>query len=326
MAKQLSVKHLKMKLGEKEELIAALTERLELAADQLDRYQRNGDNSAPRASSQGSSSQESEERAMLLKELQQLREGQEGDDSGVTLEQISTQITELHHFVANTQSVTQSSSLTATATEEEQDLGESLSAWAAIKSDILSGEAEPSSSSSDDDASDEQVSGQTTKESPPEEIVQKEIAHIPEISWASLTLPEETDFEQADFGTLQQAIESRDQYISYLVQKLRIAETTGLPKDWSTIDAPKELQQRLGQLATRLEETLRLSEVEISMERARLSRESIRLQLVEQRISKELKKLGISHQEDEIDWDRFEEEKSGQGSRWRRLLGMGSDD
>ncbi len=312
MTNHSAIQDIQTELLEKEELIAALTERLELAADQLDRYQRNGKNYASTASSV---SQSSNDQVELVQELQQMLKDQAGTSSNVSLEHISTQITELRQYIENN-SVTSKKTENFQEQPVENSPTEPLSAWAAMKANILGDDAGIS-------PDDEEQSGD--KAETIEKKVQ-ELVEAPKITWESLTLPEEIDSEEIDSETLHNAITNRDRYITYLVQKIRIAETVGLPDSWDEFEVPEDLQQQLKHLATRLEETLRLSEIEISMERARLSREDLRLQMIEHQAIQKLKKLGINIEDEEIDWEELEANQPEQGSRWLRLLGIGNDE
>ena len=132
--------------------------------------------------------------------------------------------------------------------------------------------------------------------------------------------PVPIDFESANEIDLRQGIESRDEYTSYLIQKLRQVDTLGrLPEDWQALEnVPEQLRQRLEQLASQLDEKLCLAEVEHSLERARLGREEARLQQMEQEAQKTMQRLGIGLVDELEDAEYELEEAQNAGGRWLR--------
>jgi hypothetical protein len=143
--------------------------------------------------------------------------------------------------------------------------------------------------------------------------------------------PPPIDIGTAAVEALQQAVESRDAYISYLIQKLRRVESTSsrVPDDWEALESvPEELRCRLEEIGERLEETLRLAEVEHSLERARLGREQARLQEMDQQLQKEFKRVGLKTEADqqEAGENEGDSNKSGISSRWERLFGKRWED
>lgn len=111
-------------------------------------------------------------------------------------------------------------------------------------------------------------------------------------------LPQELDLEHAHPQQLCDAVRDRDLFIAKLVDQYRhLHQTARLssPVDWQELNqAPAELRTRLEQLETQLQEQLRINEVSMSLERARLSREATQLELARMQLQKELKKHGLN--------------------------------
>jgi len=125
--------------------------------------------------------------------------------------------------------------------------------------------------------------------------------------------PGEIDYEQASQDQLIQAISERDQYISLLIKRVREAETAVIPVNWEQLNnAPEELLEKLQSLHHDLEHNLGMAEVEISIERARLSRTESMLQNREAQIRKKEKQLGLNLERSEelvIEEDELDDER-----------------
>jgi hypothetical protein len=142
--------------------------------------------------------------------------------------------------------------------------------------------------------------------------------------------PQPIELEGAGVEELSSAVERRDNYISYLLKRVRLLETRHTPHiDWATLNsAPAELCAKLQELETKFEEKLRMAEVEHSLERARLGREEARLRTLEDNARRQLKRMGVSLDGEEAPPPLgSEQEKTG---RWLRMLGLrkgeGDDD
>jgi hypothetical protein len=137
--------------------------------------------------------------------------------------------------------------------------------------------------------------------------------------------PATLDLEAAGVEDLRKAVEQRDTYISYLLRKLRAAEMCNQNSiDWEALNnAPEDLRRRLEELERTLHATLRHTEIDHSLERARLAREAMRLEQQEEQIRREMKRLNLSDPKetdgDELDGDAHQE--IGGNSRWQRLFG-----
>lgn len=272
-------------LAEKEAVIVALTSQLELAAEQLDRLQRSG---ADRRRGTGALPPELvNDHKQLVGELQRVVQQWEDMQAGLALGRIEIQLSELRDFIAErlqgsigavrvetpeSPPVLQEPVTLALHGHGEHEPAEAAqpatSAWDLIKSELLGEPAAPALDAS----------------GAPEPLPEPPAA----IDWQTAT-PE----------ALGEAIVARDEFIAVLLRRLRAAEQTALPDDWSACAAAApELTARLQQLAGQLDEKLRLAEVELSLERAKLSRDQSRLKLQQETLDKQLKRLGLSSADD----------------------------
>ena len=90
--------------------------------------------------------------------------------------------------------------------------------------------------------------------------------------------------------------------------------------DLSNVEAaPDEIRTRIQELESHFDEKLRLAEVEHSLERARLSREEMRLKQLEEQLQKEIKRLGTAKAGTADDEPH---DPGGKNSRWKRMLGI----
>jgi len=133
--------------------------------------------------------------------------------------------------------------------------------------------------------------------------------------------PEPVDAQNATREELAQACETRDTYVVYLLQRLRRIESLGhVPNSWAGLEnLPDQLHARLESLEKRLEETLRLAEVELSLQRAKMAREEVRIRVIDEQLQKDLKKARLESGSS----SDGEGAKDEAGSRWKRMLGGG---
>ncbi|MBT4868461.1 MAG: hypothetical protein HON53_25415 [Planctomycetaceae bacterium] len=327
-------KSLKSQLKEKDELVAALTERLELAAEQLDRFQRSGADQNVRGNGGGFDPQSIERQESLVDDLQQAVQQWNEMQAGVALGNLETQVSELHDLVSSNSSglgqpTWQDSLIQTDDAQSEQPGGEVESGnndepaadqeerWASLKSHLMETDEEQLGTAAQRDTEETVGTDSASANSEQPATDPGETADPPE--------PIAED--EADVAVLQSAVSARDEYIGFLIRKLRHAKaTTHLPTDWTEWEAsPEELCRQVEELQSQLTETLRLSELEHSLERARLGREESRVRQMEETARKTLRQLGLDPDfdgDEEIELDR----DSGTGNRWLKMLGICNDD
>jgi hypothetical protein len=300
-------------LAEKETLVHELTAQLERAAEQLDRLQRSGaDRRRPVVGGGGGGflpSDVAEEHKQLLGDMQRVVQQWEDLQAGLTLGRIELQIGELRDYIADrmggggsftsTHTPTQSYSSTPEPVVEEPapvpaaaPASSEGSSWDRIKSQLFP--------SADGAPSEPQPAFDEPLPEPP-----------PPVDWSSATQ-----------DTIVAAVEQRDEFIAHLLRRLRAAESVSLPVDWTQFDqSHPEWAERTQQLARQLDEKLRMSEIEFSLERAKLAREHGRLLHQQELIDKTLKRLGLNSIEDAEQLAPEAGAGNQQDRRWMRFLG-----
>ena len=296
---------LRQQLDGKNELVAALVAELEQVVEQLDRVKRNG---ADRGRTAGGGSaalpaEVVEEHQQILGEMQRMVEQWEQMQAASSLGRIESELAELRAMLArglttrpdgsddNLDSVISRLSLESTETPSMVTL--SGTDWEAMKRQMLD----------------------ETSEAPTGEV-EDDLTKLLD----SLPVPTAFDLEHASIETLKRACADRDTYIVQINRWVRTRRSVTIPENWDDLDTPDEIRERAEQLTSRLEEQVRLAEVEMSLERARLSREKSQVQADRAVMEKHLKRLGIAS------LDELEDISVSNGStgdrRWMRFLGV----
>lgn len=304
---------LRQQLEGKNELIAALVAELEQVVEQLDRVKRSGnDRSRSGSSAAALPADVVEEHQQVLGEMQRVVQEWGAMQASSALGRIESELAELRSLVANgisrhpehdDESRSQSGSLESVMSRLSMDgpstgSENSGAAWDAMKRQML-GEPEPEPETGHDDRD-----------------VENELTTLLD----SLTVPDPIDFDTATVTTLRQACADRDTYIVQITRWVRTRRTVSIPENWEEIDVPDDLRPKVERLAARLEEQVRLAEVEMSLERARLSREKSQLQADRATMDRHMKRLGITSL-DELEDIAVSSSSSGD-RRWMRFLGV----
>lgn len=333
---------LEHQLRERELVVAALTERLEQAADQLDRLRRTGADRGPRTA--GLPQQLVESQQSLLDDLQNAVQQWEDLQAASSLGRLETQLTEMRDLIISRFDRLQSDGVPAasreaaprrnsapepvaqpkpareSAADGKSESAGNLAGWDAVKAMLL---AENPAEQLDRPGSggSEQERGTTGRQhdSPPAGS-----EFIPPAG-KPVQFPEPVDLDQAEREELAFAVLERDECIAALVRQLREADMQLCSTiDWQSLtDAPEELTSELQHMQQRLQQRLSEAEVELSLERARLAREEVRLKQLETQLRRQSKSLGLSPDEPAEGGtaaDHPEKDREGSG-KWMRLLG-----
>ncbi len=316
---------LEKSLQEKESVILALTTQLEDVAEQLDRFQRTGgDRSGRAAAADGGGSQQA-----LLTDLSRVVETWKEQQPGERLQRLETRLDEIHHLLRQAVSDGSAPAVLArksaeaspppekTRTEsrssepaksepaksgggEKDRRADSLSAWEAMKAQLMAdGDKAAAAKASNKSAATSKKSTEPAAPTPaaplaaePTVIPPKQPApvldHTPIVEPEA---PQPIAVDIATRGELVQAIEAREEYIHFLVRRLRNVDqkSTQLP-DWEALQhVPEDLRRHLQSLASELEARLRISEVDLSLERARLSRIQANIEITQRKIEQHVK-------------------------------------
>ncbi|WP_157605069.1 hypothetical protein [Schlesneria paludicola] len=306
-------------LDQKDELITALVKELEQAVEQLDRIERTGaDRSRGNRSSMSANpfADLHDGRSPFMDDLRQMAADWEETQAGSLLVRIDSQLASLCDLVKNQprghrtasepndfeERIRRLNLPPETNSDQHTDsvnmtLDESSPCWQTIKSQILDGEFIAA----------------------PEPVEMTDDREILKLMTETPT-PVDVDFQSASHDDLKAAILERDTYIIQLNRLFRTRNVLALPNDWAALgNVPADLQLRVESIMEHLDVQVRLGEVEMSLERARLARERSQIQSDRETIEKHMKRLGLTS------LSELENISAATGSitdrRWLRFLG-----
>jgi hypothetical protein len=303
-----------IELKKKDQLIAALTERLEQAAEQLDRSNRSGDAFGPKRSSPTKLTDVLAEHQAVAADLREITESWREFQADVVLERIEQQVLELRDLVAERLSpstgggnqLQRSSGMfrlpdhdTSTGSDRAGNTGHSPSLSRSHESFRLGPAGDQSGVTS----------------SSPTTIATGENAPSAPDSTQPIDLPTPVAFDTLSLDDAIAAICDRDQCILKLRE--RLALKTGSTENG---EAPEAIQARLGELEEIWQEKFRQHEMSLSLERARLAREESELRQKQERLTKELDQYNLAKGGDAGDPSASAKENAKR-SRWTRFLG-----
>jgi hypothetical protein len=302
MLDQLSVDHLRQSLQEKEQTVATLTEYLEQAATKL-----NAMNEQKAGGNPGQAfDPEMVERQMDLVESLQAAV-KEWEELGVAevINRMSTRLDDLRETILDG---LKSASLTGgnlpseaeysfSNAKGDDDSDDPMAGWEALKAEML-GEEPDAGVSADDQLNVD---------------LQEELDVL-------VNRPAPVDESCDERDAWVEAVDSREKYLISLIRALRVVEgrRRGSP-DWESFTlAPAELRERVARLAADLQQLQRNSEVEFSIERARISRQESLIAQRRRDLDKARQKKGVDNRA-----NADEAAATGEG-RWKKFLGGGS--
>ena len=319
-------------LKERDQIVQMLTQRLEQAADQLDRMQRTGGGRG--GATAGISPELIENQQTLAGQMTQLLGQWEELQAAEMLTRIESRLNDLHDLVSTgSGGSSRASAIGSTPTSNQKDGANSSSenssnssdiaptkpatmGWEAIKAAVMAGES---------------INLETVSHSPPRheaahesvftESIASERSDSPTLSEPPLPI----DFDSADHQQLCDAIRDRDEFISLLLRRLSSPDANTEFPDWEQLNrVPEDLQHELLSLRDRLQDKLRVAEVDLSLQRAKLAREDARLTIKANQLAQQMKKLGLAPDEPSSNagGTRALNEGSGaaQGRRWLQFL------
>jgi hypothetical protein len=315
------VEALEAQLAEREQLVAALTERLEQAAEQLDRLHRTGADRGVRTGIAGVPTELITQQQKLVEDLQRAVDQWEAMQPGEFFGRVESQLGQIHEMV---QQIDRSGGGPATNVGTD-----SAFRYGAHKSDGGPSQldshrsSEPSHSILDFMKKSQQPAA--AEEPPASAFAETAAAAEPSVIDVALPPlddpPQPVDPAHATPEELGEGCTARDVYITYLLHRLRQIESLGhVPNSWTGLEnLPDEQRARLDALEHRLQETCRVAEVELSLQRAKLARDELRVRMLDEQMQKDIKRAKVvsdSHSDDPSD------SKGDQsGSRWKRMIG-----
>ncbi len=327
-----SIDQLQESLQEKDELIEALTTRLEETFGELDRIHRSGGKGGKSVGG-GLPTDLVEQQAHLADQLgeaveiwnaaqpvEQLSRIEEG------IQQILSSICSgdfkpVSSAISKPAAVSRPASSASPAAAAAKPVADPEDFWAATKARLM-GEAPPKPSEASSPKSVEvkpQVESLKVSTLPPATPVQTPSEGfatevIPFDSSNDLPAPEPVA-DNADQLSLLEAIEDRDEYIAYLTGRLRNEQLRKVGViDWDALSKqPKDLADQLRELEKMLNSQLKEAEISISLERASIARQRGKLFQVKRHLEQEIKRIGNK----EITSEEANEKSE---SRWSKLF------
>ena len=256
------IERLQAELGNKQELVQAITARLEETVEQLDRLQRQGNNRPGQPGGGGNVKDVLDSQNALADRVDQSLACWESTAS--YFEQILQRLDELQ-------------SLPAAGGPARETPAASSSVYERMKANLMA-QAPPLHSAA------------ATAPTASNHSSSADGAPLQDVSAPP---PVPVDIEQASREELMEAVTARDQYITFLIQSFRTRDDSVLLKvDWNKLQsAPEDLRPQLLALGQRLKEKIQREELDHSMERARLAREQARIDLVKQQLEAQIRRL-----------------------------------
>ena len=319
-------------LRERDSVVQMLTQRLEQAADQLDRVQRTGSDRRG-AGTSGAAPELIEGQQTLLEQMARLLGEWDEIQAGSMLQRIESQIGELKELVSSGATIGSPRASTGIShaprspnipvsppPSRPEPNARQNSSWELIKARMMEDETLNSPASS--------ATASTAK--PASNVAEATPALVSTTpagpSDAPAKLPDPppfVDVDQAAMGELQDAVQARDEYISMLIRRIVAHDQSTRLPDWETLNqAPHELRCELDNLRQQLQQKLRIAEVDLSLQRARLAREDAKLQVKAEQVVRQMRQMGIPTDETAATASPApgRSNEGQQGRRWLQFL------
>lgn len=301
MLDQLSVDDLKQQLQDKEKTVATLTQYLEQAAEKLNALKKQKSAGKP---ARAFDSEMVHRQMELVGQLQAAVEEWEELQVPDVMSRLGTQLENLRQTILDglaSSAPSQEPSFSELGVslplrEAEGEEGDSVGDWEALKAEMLG----------------EETSQAENEEEQLNIDLQAELDVL-------VNRPPHVESDQADRRVWEDAVDSREKYMISLIRALRVVENRrrGTP-DWESFtEAPDALREEVAQLAAKLQQTQRNAEVELSIERARISRQESVIAQQRRELDKARKKQGVNPQ------TPANPVADSQQGRWQRFLGRG---
>ena len=333
-------KELEDALHERDMVVQMLTQRLEQAADQLDRLQRTGTDRRG-GSFSGIPTELMEGQQTLLEQMNRMLGEWEELQAGPMLSRIESQISELKDLVsvgptlsrtdnsrskeiARAKADSTSSSVNKPPLRRVEDLIAAKSSdWEVIKAAMLANEDLNTPPKTEKPEPSQSVTNATEISSTQGPQDSESIFSASALNDLPAPLPEPppyVDVDQAAIEELREAVQLRDDYISMLTRRVVAQdESTRLP-DWEMLNhVPSELRYELEKLRQQLQQKLRIAEIDLSLQRARLAREDAKLQTKADHVARQMRQMGMAA-EDASQAQAASQSRVTEGQQGRRWL------
>lgn len=333
-------------LREKEQLVAALTERLEQAAEQLDRLRRTGVDKGRRPLAGGFPAEVVEDHKNTLEDLKRVIAQWDEMQAAATLGRIESQIVELRDLLGGSghlgghagshgspPAALHAAAPAAPAHPPRERAPEAPVAktgskpggnawWEAQKAALLGEPVPPEveAALAGSAAGGQAMNGDAT------EGDHQALSTVDLAGLSIPDLPEPIDFDGMTLDDARAAIRQRDTVIQQLRESLLLLKASGqLPSDVESLaSVPQPLRARIAEIETQWQAKFRQVELDVSLERARLTREQAAVRQQQEALQKQLRKEGA--QTKTFTDDGKGDESASSKRRWFRFMGKNGDD
>lgn len=279
----------------KDTLVMQLTERLEQAAEQLDRLHRSGADKRHGGGGGGGGSRELVEQTGAL--TTRVEEALEAwNQTGPQFDYICQRLDEIAGAMQS--GATPAKGATARSSAPSQTPAASAPAagaaggsfWEKMKSNMMDGSPAPAVAQAPVAPANPSHSTSTEGADAAAPLADAVLQRI------SAPAPVVIDVDSASIEELREAVTTRENYISALISELRTAEPFPiLPSDLKESGiAPEELVASIFEMENRLKTKMLREELDLSLERARIARERSKLELVKTQLESQIKRLSGS--------------------------------
>lgn len=278
------MQQLETRLADREQLVSILTDRLEQAADELDRIKRSGGVHSGSAADGGDAASLLAGHSEVSEKLDRFVDAWEERYEGPALRRMEAGIEELRERLE--QAVLHGNFPgSESSVASYSGLGDSSSPLAVREEETL----ETTVLSELESAEDKVVARRPLDV--PVRLVLFSSDDVPDD--LDVPLPEPIDEDVASEPELRKAVTDRDAYVRWLCQQMRhvTGRLEGWLKELQTESDDATLHKRVDEIEQLIHEQLRIAEIDISIERARLSRDQAKLKEQTDQLTREREQL-----------------------------------
>jgi len=278
------MQQLETRLADREQLVSILTDRLEQAADELDRIKRSGGVLSGSGADSGDAASLLAEHSEVAEKLDHFVNAWEERYEGPALRRMEAGIEELRERLEQATLHGNFSSNDSTTSRFSLDDDDSP------RSDDFDGPSLDTQNHSESEVSEDEAPSRKPLEAPVR-LVLISSDDVPDD--LDVPIPEPIDPEDAATPELQKGITDRDAYIRWLCHQMR--DITGRLEGWlGEVQAESDdatLHARVDEIEKVIHDQLRIAEIDVSIERAKLSRDQATLNEQTEQLALDREKL-----------------------------------
>lgn len=278
------MQQLETRLADREQLVSILTERLEQAADELDRIKRSGGVLSGSGANAGDTASLIAGHQEVAEKLDRFVDAWEERYEGPALRRLEAGIEELRERLEQATSHGHSSPDNSAVSRLF------LSDEVSRRSGIINQSTIESSDHAETETLEEPAAARKTLDAP-FRLVLISSDDVPDD--LDVPLPQPIDEGNAEPSELRKAVTTRDAYIRWLCHQIR--NVTGRLEGWlGEVQAGADdatLHKRIDEIEKVIHDQLRIAEIDVSIERARLSRDQARLNEQAEQLARERDQL-----------------------------------